>query len=328
MAAPPLRWGVIGPGWIAERFIGSIRRHTRQEVLAVASRDLGRSTAFASKHDVARPYGSYQELLADSDVDVVYISTPHNAHYPCAQMSLRAAKHTLLEKPIALNTAQSAVLAGLAAEHNVFFMEALWTMFLPKFDVVRQLLENGALGEIRTVIADHGEYYTDDHRIMRHDLAGGPLLDLGTYPISLVSWILGEPTTVQATGQPHPAGVNGQASAITTDANGNQGLINTTLFSNTPTTAVIAGTAATLSIPGPFYQPGALTLTSATGKALTHTEPSIAHDGLFYEAAEAARCIAAGLLESPLRPLADSLAMMRVVDEIRRQIGIVFNEEQ
>jgi predicted dehydrogenase len=162
---------------------------------------------------------------------------------------------------------------------------------------------------------------------MRHDLAGGPLLDLGTYPISFVSWILGEPARVQATGQPHPAGVNGQASAITADAHGNQGVINTTLFSNTPTTAVIAGTAATLSIAGPFYQPGDMTLTSTAGDVLTYTEPAIAHDGLFYEAAETARCIAAGLLESPLRPLADSLAAIRVVDEIRRQIGIVFNEE-
>jgi len=328
MAAPPLRWGVIGPGWIAERFIGSVRRHTRQEVLAVASRDLGRSTAFAATHAVQRPYGSYQELLADPDVDVVYIATPHNAHYPCAQMSLRADKHTLVEKPIALNAAQAGVLSGLAAEHSVFFMEALWTMFLPKFDVIRQLLDDGVLGEIRTVIADHGEYFNDDHRIMRPDLAGGPLLDLGTYPISFVHWILGEPATVQAAGQPHPAGVNGQASAIITDARGNQGVINTTLFSTTPTTAVIAGTAATLTIPGPYYQPGDLTVTSANGEVLTYTEPGIGHDGLFYEAAEVARCVSAGLLESPLRPLAESIATMRLVDEIRRQIGVVFNEER
>jgi predicted dehydrogenase len=229
---------------------------------------------------------------------------------------------------MALNATQAAVLAGLAAEHGVFLMEALWTMFLPKFEVIRQLLDDGALGEIRTVIADHGEYFTDDHRIMRHDLAGGPLLDLGTYPISLVSWILGEPATVQAAGQPHPAGVNGQASAIMTNADGGQGVINTTLFSNTPTTAVIAGTAATLTISGPFYQPGSMTLTSATGKVLPYTEPMIAHDALFYEAAEVARCISSGLLGSPLRPSAESLGTLRVVDEIRRQIGIVFNEEK
>ena len=328
MDAPPLRWGVIGPGWIAERFIGSARRHTRQQVLAVGSRDLGRSTTFAQKHGVERAYGSYQELLADPDVDVVYIATPHNAHFPCALQSLQAGKHTLVEKPIALNATQAAELAAVAAARGVFLAEALWTMFLPKFDVIRQVLESGALGEIRTVIADHGEYFTADHRIMRSDLAGGPLLDLGTYPISFAAWVLGDPATVLAAGQPHPAGVNGQVSAVLSDAAGNQGVLNTTIFSTTPTTGVIAGTAATLTIPGPFYQPGDMTLTSATGEVLTYSEPAIGHDGLHFEAAEVARCITAGLLESPLRPLADSIATMRVVDEIRRQLGIVFDEER
>jgi predicted dehydrogenase len=210
----------------------------------------------------------------------------------------------------------------------VFFAEAMWTMFLPKFDVIRQLLESGALGEIRTVIADHGEYFASDHRIMRHDLAGGPLLDLGTYPISFATWILGEPAAVLAAGQGHPAGVNGQVSAVLSDAAGNQAVLNTTIFSTTPTTGVIAGTRATLTIPGPFYQPGDMTLTSAVGEVLTYSEPAIGHDGLYFEAAEVARCITAGLLESPLRPLADSIATMRVVDEIRRQLGIVFDEER
>jgi predicted dehydrogenase len=201
-------------------------------------------------------------------------------------------------------------------------------MFLPKFDVIRQLLEAGALGDVRTVLADHGEYFTNDHRIMRHDLAGGPLLDLGTYPISFAAWILGEPTAVVAAGQPHQAGVNGQVSAILLDGDGNQAVINTTIFSNTPTTGVIAGTAATLSIPGPFYQPGDMTLKSTTGEELTYSEPRIGHVGLHFEAAEVARCIDAGMTQSPLRPLADSIATMRVVDEIRRQLGIVFDEER
>src|ERR1700712_4786319 len=292
--APVLRWGIVGPGWIAERFVGSLQRNTRQQVVAVASRDLGRSTAFAGKFGIERAYGTYEELFADQDVDVVYIATPHNAHYPCALRSLEAGKHTLIEKPLALNAAQATELADLAAAQRVFLMEALWTMFLPKFDVIRQLLETGALGEIRTVIADHGEHFNDEHRIMRHDLAGGPLLDLGTYPISFAAWILGAPATVLASGRPHPAGVNGQVSAILADADGNQALINTTLFSNTPTTGVIAGTAATLTIPGPYYQPGDMTLTSNAGEVLTYSEPQISHEALHFEAAAVARGIAAG----------------------------------
>ena len=328
MAAPALRWGVIGPGWIAERFIGALQQSTTQQVLAAGSRDLTRSTAFAQKHGIERAYGSYADLLADPDIGVVYIATPHNAHFPCAAQSLRAGKHTLVEKPIALNAAQAGELADLAAAQGVFFMEALWTMFLPKFDVIRQLLASGALGEIRTVIADHGEYFAAGHRILSHDLAGGPLLDLGTYPISFAAWVLGEPASVQAAGQSHPAGVNGQVSAVLVGAGESQAVVNTTIFSNTPTTAVVAGSLATLTIPGPFYQPGPMTLTSFEGDVLSYDEPPVAHDALYFQAAEVARCVSAGLTESPLRPLADSIATMRVIDEIRRQIGNVFNEER
>ena len=194
----------------------------------------------------------------------------------------RAGKHTLVEKPLALNAAQATELAELAAAQGVFFMEALWTMFLPKFDVIRQLLETGALGEIRTVHRRPWRALHGDHRILRHDLAGGPLLDLGTYPISFAAWILGEPATVLAAGQPHPAGVNGQVSAILVGAEGGQAVINTTVFSNTPTTGVIAGTAATLTIPGPYYQPGAMTLTSNTGQVLTYDEPQISHEATVF----------------------------------------------
>jgi len=327
-AAPALRWGVLGTGWIAERFIGSLQRHTRQRLLAVGSRDADRSAAFAGRHGLSRAYGSYEELVADPDVDVVYIATPHPAHHPCARLALEAGKHTLVEKPLALNAAQATEIARLAADRGRFCAEALWTFFLPKFDIVRQLLDDGALGEVRTVQADHGEHFTAEHRILRADLAGGPLLDLGTYPVSLATWALGPPQRVLAVGQPHPAGVNGQAAAILSDARGNQAVLHTTLFSNTPTTAAIAGTHATLTLPGPFYQPGDLLLASADGdRQLRFTEPRAAHDALHFEAAEVARCIAAGRLESPIRPLRESITTLQVMDEIRRQLGDTFPGE-
>ena len=328
-AAPPLRWGILGTGWIAERFIRSLQRHTRQQILAIGSRDLGRSRDFAAACGAARAYGTYEELAADGEVDVVYIATPHPAHHPCARLTLEAGKHTLVEKPLALNAAQAADLAQLAARRGVFCMEALWTLFLPRFDVVRQHLEAGALGSVRTVLADCGEWFAAGHRIMRADLAGGPLLDLGTYPVSFATWVLGPPARVLAAGQPHPAGVNGQAAAVLGDAEGNQALVHTTIVSNTPTTATVAGTLGTLFLPGPFYQPGDLVLRSADGeRELTWSEEPTAHDALHFEAAEVARCISEGRLESPLRPLADSVATMRVIDEVRRQIGIVFPGEE
>ena len=327
-AAPALRWGVLGTGWIAERFVRSLQRNTRQQITAIGSRDAERSAAFAARLGVPRSHGSYAGLVADSSIDVVYIATPHNTHLPAARLALEAGKHVLVEKPLALNAGQATEIAQLAAGRRLFCMEALWTFFLPKFDIVRQILDSGALGEIHTVLADHGEHFTADHRIMRLDLAGGPLLDLGTYPVSFATWVLGAPTRILAAGQPHPNGVNGQASAVLLDAHGNQAQVHTTLFSNTPTTATVAGTSATLTLPGPFYQPGDLVLSSAAGdRRLAYTEPRTAHDALYFEAAEVARCIGADLLESPIRPMADSVETLRVMDEIRGQLGIVFPGE-
>ncbi|GAA3774827.1 Gfo/Idh/MocA family oxidoreductase [Streptomyces coacervatus] len=323
MAAPVLRWGVVGTGWIADRFVRSVQRHTRQRLTAVGSRDTARAEEFADRHGIPHAYGSYEELAAAGDVDVVYIATGHTAHLDCARIALRAGKHTLVEKPLALNAAQASEIAQLALERGLFCAEALWTFFLPKFDVVRQILESGVLGDIRTVLAEYGEHFTAGHRILRADLAGGPLLDLGTYPLSLATWILGAPAEVLALAQPHPAGVNGQTSALLRDAAGNQGIVHTTLFGDTPTTATVVGTHATLSLPGPFYQPGDLVLTLAgSGTQLTYTEPHTAHDALHFEAAEVARCIDAGRVQSPLRPLDDSVTTLRVMDEIRRQCGI------
>ncbi|MGS0684727.1 Gfo/Idh/MocA family protein [Nakamurella sp. GG22] len=327
MLAPVLRWGVLGPGWIAERFVRSVQRHTRQQVTAVASRDLDRASAFAATHGIGQANGSYEQLVNDPAIDVVYIATPHNAHFPLAAMALEAGKHTLVEKPMALNAGQASALSALAASQGVLLVEALWTMFLPKFDVIRQLLADGVLGDVRTVLADHGEYFADGHRILPPDLAGGPLLDLGTYPVSFAGWVLGQPAAVQAAGRAHPAGVNGQVSAILSDDDGNQAVLNTTVFSSTPTTGVIAGTEATLSIGGPFYQPGDMTLTSAGGTVLSYTEPAVSHDALHFEAAAMARLIGAGALESPLRTHAESICTLRIIDEVRRQLGIVFDEE-
>jgi predicted dehydrogenase len=326
--APRLGWGVLGTGWIAERFVGSLSRHTRQRIQAVASRDLVRARELAAACGAPCAYGSYEELVADGDIDVVYVATAHPAHHRCALLALEAGKHTLVEKPLALNAAQAEEIAQAAGRHGRFCMEALWTMFLPKFDVVRQLLDMDVLGEIHSVHADMGEYFTADHRILRADLAGGPLLDLGTYPVSFANWILGPPTHIHAAGQPHSAGVNGQIAGILSDPKGNQAVIHTTLFSATPTTATVAGTRATLTLAGPFYQPGDLALYSSDARhTLTWREPRVAHDGLHFEAAEVARCIAAGRPESPLRPLADSIATMRIMDEIRRQVGIAFPGE-
>ncbi len=322
---PALRWGILGTGWVAARFAASLRRHTPQQLAAVGSRQPARARSFATEHSVARAHGSYEDLVADPGVDVVYIATPHPLHLAHATLALEAGKHVLVEKPFTVNAAQAQQLGALAAQRGLFCMEALWTLFLPRYDVVRQVLADGVLGEVRTVQAEYGEHFGPEHRIMRLDLAGGPLLDLGTYPLSLAVWALGEPQAVAAMGQPHPAGVNGQVGALLRTSQGAQALVHTSLFSDTPSAATIAGDRAVLHLPGPFYQPGDIVVRSFDGGApLVYTEERSAHDALHHQAGEVARCVSAGLLESPLRPVAASVAYLRVMDEIRRQCGIVF----
>jgi predicted dehydrogenase len=324
--APALRWGVMGTGWIAERFVLALHESTQQRVVAVGSRGGGRARAFAERLGIHDAYDTYDGLVA-SDVDVIYVATEHPAHLPCARLALTAGKPVLVEKPLALNASQAREIAQLAAERGLFCMEAFWTCFLPKFDVVRQLLDNGTLGEMQTLVADNGECLTEHRRAMDPKMAGGPMLDLGTYLFGLAQWVLGPLRLVGASGQNHPSGVNGQLSALLTDDAGRQVLLNTTLLANTPGTAFIAGTDATLVMDGPFYQPGGFEVRFRDGETLRYEEPAIAHKALHWQAAEVARCVTAGKLESPLRPLADSIATLTTMDEVRQALSISYPGE-
>jgi predicted dehydrogenase len=325
--APVIRWGILGSGWIAERFIESVRAHTKQDIAAVGSRSKDRAEEFASRMGLRQAYGDYDELVAADDLDVIYVTTPHNLHHAGVTLALNAGKHVLVEKPIALNRAQTAEMVALARRKKLFFAEALWTFFLPKFDVLRQLLESKAIGEIKAVYTDYGEYFARNHRIFDPKLAGGPLLDLGTYQVSFLTDIFGVPERVVGFGQSDPSGVNGQLSAILTDAKGNQGVFSTTLYGFTPTNAVIVGTQGTIRFDGPFHLPGPFVITSADeSQSLRYEEPSGRHfEGLYYEAADVARRITAGELETPYRTLDASLETMATLDMIRRSIGIDFS---
>jgi len=326
--APALRWGVLGPGWIAQRFVESLQANTGQHVLAVASRDQSRASAFAAQWSLAKAYDSYEALFDDPDIDIVYIATTHPSHRNNALDALNAGKHVLVEKPLAMDAGGARDIAAAAANANRFAGEAMWTKFLPKFDVIRQLLDDGVLGEVRTVIADHGEFFTPDHRIYDPELGGGPLLDLGTYPIALAHMVFGSFTSVVAQRQHAAPRLNGQISAMLSDAAGNQALLHTTILSDTPTTAVISGRDATLHIEGPFFMPGPFSLTrhrghpDDPGRVLRYEEkPGLQTDGLHYAAVEAARLIADDRIESEIHPLRYAISTLEVVDEIRRQLG-------
>ena len=325
--AQTLRWGILGSGWIAERFIESVRAHTKQDIAAVGSRSKKRAEEFASRMGLKQAYGDYQEFVDADDLDVIYVATPHHLHHQGVTLALNAGKHVLVEKPMALNRAQALEMVELARRKKLFFAEALWSFYLPKFDVLRQLLEAKAIGEIKSVYTDYGEYFARDHRIFDPKLSGGPLLDLGTYAVALLTEIFGVPERVVGVGQPDPQGVVGQLSAILTDAEGNQGTVSTTLYGFTPTNAVIVGTGGTIRFDGPFHLPGSFSVASADGsQTLRYQEPCGQHfEGLYYEAAEVARRIISGEVETPHRTLEASLETMATLDMIRRSIGIDFS---
>src|SRR5580765_213175 len=327
MDAPPLRWGILGTGWIADQFVGSLRRHTRQVIQAVGSRSAESAGAAAARWGAPAAYGSYAALVADPAVDVVYVATPHNFHLPHALLAIDAGKHVLVEKPVGLSAAEARAIHGAATAQGVFAMEAMWTLFLPKYDVIRQLLADGALGTIHSASADMGERFGPEHRIMRADLAGGPMLDLGTYPATFVTWVLGAGLEVAgAVGTPAPTGLNGQFASVLSGGADAVATISASILDESPTVAVVGGTEGTLWVERSFYRPGPFTVVPAEGTELRWQEEPVAHDALHFEAAEVARRISAGETGSPLRPFTDTIGTLAVMDAIRAELGTEFGE--
>jgi len=324
--APPLRWGILGTGWIADTFVTSLRRHTRQVVHAVGSRTAESAHRAATAWEAPVAHGSYEALVADPCVDVVYVATPHNYHFLHAVLAVEAGKHVLVEKPAGLDAGEARAIGEAAARAGVFCMEAMWTLFLPKFDVVRQILEEGVLGRVVAAHADMGERFDEPHRIMRRDLAGGPLLDLGTYAATFATWTLGAPDAVTAVATPAPNGINGQlAIALGTPAGGTASL-HTTILADSATTASVIGTEGRIDLGTRFYLPGPMTLHQRRGPSLSWVEPMVEHDALHFEAAEVAHRVAAGETGSPLRPWADTVGTMEVMDRVRAATGLDFEE--
>ncbi|GAA1805102.1 Gfo/Idh/MocA family oxidoreductase [Nostocoides veronense] len=318
--APALRWGILGTGWNAEKFTTALRRHTTQQVYAVGSRTQASADRFAAAVGAPVAHGTYEALVADPHVDIIYVATPHNFHHEHALLAIAAGKHVLIEKPIAVSESEAQDIANRAAAAGVFCMEAFWTLFLPKYDVLTQLMADMA---IDAVLADMGEYFTLDHRIFDPALAGGPIFDMATYPLSIALWALGDPAQISANGAPAPNGINGQLAITMESTRGGLAALHTSIVGETPTTATFAGLDATIVVDGPFYQPGGFTYTTRAGARLRYDEERSAHEGgLHFQAAAVARHIAAGETSSPVRPLADSIRLLRVMDEIRAQVGI------
>lgn len=320
--APSLRWGVAGPGWIGERFVESLARHGSQRVTAVGSRSLSRAQEFGSSYGL-RCHGSYSALAADPEVDVVYVATPHTAHLDVALTALNAGKHVLVEKPIGINAEETRQIAETAQSLGLLAAEAMWTAFLPSYDIVRQLVHGGSLGKPTAIFGDMGQYLPPTHRAHLPELAGGPLLDMGIYLLALTTDLLGEPDSISSLTSHLPSGVHSQVSALLGFPGGAQATLMTTMLGFTPSTFTIVGTDRTLTIDGSFHLPVGLTVRTADGASHRwETSPGSHIDGLHFQAAAVARAISGGRLETDEWPLRSSILALSVADELRRQGGI------
>jgi predicted dehydrogenase len=316
----PVRWGLIATGGIAAAFAADLALTDSGRVVAVGSRAIDTAQSFADRFGIPNRHASYEALVADPEVDVVYVSTPHPSHHAAALLALRAGKPVLVEKSFTMNADEARELVAVARSEGLFLMEAMWTRFLPHIAQLRQLLADGALGEIVTLSADHGQWFAPDResRLFAPALGGGALLDLGVYPVSFASMVLGTPDRIEALTTPAFTGVDGQTSMLFGYASGAQALLSCTLSAKSPTRAAIVGTDARIEIDGAFYQPTSFRLITRSGEETRYDEPHEGH-GLRHEADEVARCLGEGLLESPLMPLDESISIMETMDAVLAQ---------
>jgi predicted dehydrogenase len=316
----PLRWGLIGSGWIADSFAADLAFTDSGRVVAVGSRRIETANRFADRFEIPNRHGSYEALVADPEVDVVYVATPHPMHHPDTLLALRAGKPVLVEKPFTMNAAEARELVAAARAEKLFLMEAMWMRFLPHIAQIRRLVAEGALGELVTVSADHGQWFAKDpeFRLFAPELGGGALLDLGVYPVSFASMLLGAPSTIVALIDPAFTGVDGQTSMLFGYDSGAQAVLSCTLAAKSPTRAAIVSTEARIEIDGDFYTPTSFTLITRSGERTRYDEPHQGR-GLWHQADEVARCLREGLPESPLMPLDESISIMQTLDAVLAQ---------
>jgi predicted dehydrogenase len=322
MTTAPVRWGIVGPGRIAATFVADLQQTDSGVPFAVGSRRRESADRFADEHGIAHRHGSYEALVADPEVDAVYVATPHPFHHAAARLALEAGKPTLVEKAFTMDAAQARDLVALARSRGVFLMEAMWTRFVPSVVEIRRLLGEGALGELVTVVADHGQWFPRDpeSRLFAPDLGGGALLDLGVYVVSFASMVLGTPDRVVALVDPAFTGVDGQTSILLGHRGGAQAVLTCTSSAQSATRAAIVGTEARIETDDGFYRPGGFTLIPRDGTGEpTRFDPPSRGVGLWYEADEVARCLAAGLTESPAMPLDETVAIMETMDAVLAQ---------
>jgi predicted dehydrogenase len=328
-ATGSIRWAIIGPGRIASNLAPDFAYVPGAELVAVGSRSATRAEAFAAAHGIQRWFASYHELLADPEVDAVYIATPHPQHAAIALAAIGAGKAVLIEKAFTATVAGAERVIAAARGAGVFAMEAMWTRFQPAVVRARELVADGAIGEVVSVQADLGVVRDFDptDRIFAHELGGGALLDLGVYVAAFAQQFLGDPDRVSASGSLEPSGVDAQASILLGYADGRTATLMCSLHSPMPGHARIFGSTGWIDVLPRFHHPSAIVL-HRPGHSADPITANATGAGYAHELIEVTECMAAGRTESSVMPLADTLAVMRILEHAAEQLGVSFAEDE
>ncbi|AWB95996.1 oxidoreductase [Agromyces badenianii] len=323
-----LRWGILATGGIAHAFTNDLQLNGFT-VQAVGSRSQEAADAFAAEFGIPNAHGSYEALVADPEVDVIYVSTPHPMHAAGATLALEAGKHVLVEKAFTVNVAEARALAELAAAKGLLVLEAMWSRYLPHMARIREIIAAGTLGELRSLVADHTQLLSDDpaHRINALELGGGALLDLGIYPISFAWDLFGAPRTIQATATFKPTGADAGVAAVFGYDGGRMAVTFSASDTQGPNSAVVLGTEARIEIDHIWYTPTTFRVIAADGTQLEEYRSEVKGRGMHFQAEAVERLVAAGTLTGDLLPIDETVAIMGSLDEIRRQIGLVYPGE-
>jgi predicted dehydrogenase len=322
-----VRWGVIGPGRIASKLVRDFPHVPAAELVAVASRSAERATAFAAEHGIGRTHDSYQAILADDDVDVLYIATPHPQHRAIALAAIRAGKAVLIEKAFTVTPAATVEVVTAARQAGVFAMEAMWTRFFPVIVAMRKLIAEGAIGVVQAVQADLGVQPGQDptDRFFNPAIGGGALFDVGVYPISFAQMVLGNPDRVSAHGVIGPTGVDVEEAVLLGFADGRSASLLASLRCATPGQVRVFGTGGWIEVPPRFHHPDRIVV-HRNGRDPEEIRIPFLGSGFAHELIEVTECVAAGRLESEVMPLADTVAVQDTMGAVADQIGLVPQE--
>ena len=312
-----LSWGIAATGRIAHDVGRVIAAQPGMRVAAVGSRDGGRAAALAAELGAPVSCSSYAELVRAPGVDVVYVATPHAVHAEVVELALAAGTPVLCEKPLTHSLAGTEALVRTAGAAGVFLMEAMWMRFNPLVQQLAGLVRSGALGEVRSVQAAFGfrAPYDPAHRLWDPALGGGALLDIGIYPVDLARLLLGSPDRLQVTGTLAPSGVDADVALLLAWAGGANGLLAASLTSVLPGVGTVSGSVATAELGPDFHAP---TWLRVDGREVGRCDRRA---GFVGELVEVGRCLAAGLVESPVLPLADTVATAELLHRARQLIG-------